>query len=208
MSEIELVTPVDTAAQAAPKKKVSKVPPKGTAERREYAKAAKQKSRKKQRNEVDSGIKIKAKEAVEILLERGLRNQHVIDFCITLALSAHRNCNAPYNRHLFSHGLRATLNGTEPSEIEDGEVEGEILYRRDLHALWDFGFWRQPDVTFEQWLADRGRLKSSAYELSKLLGKEVDRLRAALESGRFASRIHTTRSSRMARFSTFRHRGR
>jgi len=48
----------------------------------------------------------------------------------------------------------------------------KILHRRDLYALWDFGFWRQPDVTFEQWLADRRRLKSSAYELSKLLGKE------------------------------------
>jgi len=170
MSEIELVTPVDTAAQAAPKKK--KVPPKGTAEHREYAKAAKQKSRKRQRNEVDSGIKIKAKEAVEILLERGLRNQHVIDFCVTLALSAHRHLGVSYNRHLFAQGLRATLNGIELPTIEEGEVEGEILYRRDLHALWDYGFWRQPDVTFDQWLADRRRLKSSAYELSKLLGKE------------------------------------
>jgi hypothetical protein len=173
----EEVKPLEAATEgvslvAAPKKG-SKVPPKGTPEYREYAKAAKQKSRKKQRNESDSGIKIKAKEAVEILRERGLRNQHVIDFCVgTLALSAQRNYDAPYNRHLFSHGLRATLNGTELPEIEDKEVEGEILYRRDLYALWDYGFWRQPDVTFEQWLADRIRFKSSAYELSKLLAKE------------------------------------
>ncbi len=177
MTDETEVKPLEAATEgvspAAPKKRVSKVPPKGTPEHREYLKAAKEKSRKKQRNEVDSGMKIKAKEAIEILRERGLRNQHVIDFCVsTLALSAHRNLNVSYCRYLFSHGLRATLNGTELPEIEDGEVEGEILHRRDLHALWDYGFWRQPDVSFDQWLADRRRLKSSAYELSKLLGKE------------------------------------
>jgi len=34
------------------------------------------------------------------------------------------------------------------------------------------GFWRQPDVTFDQWLADRRRFKASAFELSQILGKE------------------------------------
>src|SRR5258708_2287762 len=163
----------EVSGVAAPKKRVSKVPSKGTPEHREYLKAAKERSRKKQRNEVDSGMKIKAKEAIEILRERGLRNQHVIDFCVsTLALSAHRNLGVSYCRYLFSHGLRATLNDTELPPVEDGEVEGEILYRKDLYALWDYGFWRQADVTFEQWLADRRRLKSSAYELARLLGKE------------------------------------
>src|SRR5262249_51626222 len=38
--------------------------------------------------------------------------------------------------------------------------------------LYDYGFWRQPDVSFEQWLADRRKFKSSAFELSKTLGKE------------------------------------
>jgi hypothetical protein len=98
----------------------------------------------------------------------------VIDFCVNILAPAacRNNSGILYNRHLFTQGLRATLNGTALPEIEDGEVEGDILYRKDLYALWDFGFWRQPNVTFEQWLADRRRLKSSAYELSKLLGKE------------------------------------
>jgi hypothetical protein len=162
---------MEGVSSAVPKKK--KVPLKGTPERRAYDTAQKKKSRTRQRNEADSETKIKPKEAVEILLERGLRNQHVIDFCVnTLALTAHRNLGVSYNRHLFSHGLRAALNDIELPEVEDREVEGEILHRRDLYALWDFGFWRQPDVPFEQWLADRRRLKSSAYELSKLLGKE------------------------------------
>jgi len=141
---------------------------------KDYNRKQKKASRSKQRDQAGSDNKIKQKEAIEILLERGLRNRHVIDFCVNILAPAacRNNSGIPYNRHLFSQGLRATLNGSELPEIEDGEVEGDILYRRDLYALWDYGFWRQADVSFDQWLADRLRLKSSAYELSKLLGKE------------------------------------
>jgi hypothetical protein len=141
---------------------------------KDYNRKLKKASRSKQRDQVGSDNKIKQKEAIEILLERGLRNRHVIDFCVNILAPAacRNNPGILYNRHLFTQGLRATLNGTDLPEIEDGAVDGDILYRRDLYALWDFGFWRQADVSFDQWLADRHRLKSSAYELSKLLGKE------------------------------------
>jgi len=76
-------------------------------------KAAKDKSRTSQRKPGGLWIKIKSKEAVEIFVSAVSAYQHVIDFCVTLALSAHRNLGDSYNRHLFSHGLRATLNGTE-----------------------------------------------------------------------------------------------
>ncbi len=158
----------DAVVDAAPAVKPSR-----TAAQKEYSRVKKQESRSRARNKVGSDTEIKSKEAAEILSSRGLRNQHVIKFCVDiLAQAASRNLNILHNRHLFSHGLRATLNGTELPEIEDGEVEGEILYRRDLYALWDYGFWRQPDVSFDQWLADRRGFKSSAYELSKVLGKE------------------------------------
>src|SRR5882724_3045509 len=113
-------------------------------------------------------VEVKPKEAAAILAERGLRHPHVIEFCVQLAQTAARIHHIPLNHYLFANGLRATLEKTKLAEIADEEVEGEILYRRDLYALWDFGFWRQPDVTFEQWLTDRRRFKSSAYELSKL----------------------------------------
>src|SRR5262249_26761025 len=117
-------------------------------------------------------VEVKPKEAAAILAERGLRHPHVIDFCIQLAQTAARIHHIPLNHYLFANGLRATLGKTKLAEIADEEVEGEILHRRDLYALYDFGFWRQPDVTFEQWLADRRRFKSSAFELSQILGKE------------------------------------
>jgi hypothetical protein len=117
-------------------------------------------------------VEVKAKEAAAILSERGLRHPHVIDFCVQLAQTAARIHRIPLNHYLFANGLRATLTKTKLPDIADEEVEGEILYRRDLYALYDFGFWRQPDVKFEQWLADRRRFKSSAFELSQILGKE------------------------------------
>src|SRR5216683_7902852 len=99
----------------------------------DYNRKIKKASRSKKRDQAGSDNKIKQKEAIEILLERGLRNRHVIDFCVnTLAPAACRNLktdgdNIPYNRHLFTQGLRATLNDTETPKVEDGEVEGEIL---------------------------------------------------------------------------------
>jgi hypothetical protein len=121
---------------------------------------------------IRSNVELKLKDAHSILEERGLRNPHVIEFCAQLAETAARLNGIRFNHYLMAHGLRATLSKMKLPEIADEEMDGEILYRRDLHALWDYGFWRQPDVTFEQWLADRRKLKSSAFELAKILGKE------------------------------------
>jgi hypothetical protein len=120
----------------------------------------------------NSKEELKLKEAEEILIERGIRHPHVVEFCAELAQTAARLNGIPFNHYLLKNGLRATLSKTTLPEIVDEEVEGEILYRRDLYVLWDYGFWRHPETAFEQWLADRRKFKSSAFELSKILGKE------------------------------------
>jgi hypothetical protein len=117
-------------------------------------------------------------EAKRLLSER-IQNQHVLDFCYDLALNAAEQNGVSPNRFYFQNGYRKTIASLEakaPQTLEaipaDEEVEGEILYRADLYALFDYGFWRHPDVSFEQWLADRRKFKSSAFEMSKILGKE------------------------------------
>jgi hypothetical protein len=54
----------------------------------------------------------------------------------------------------------------------EGYIDGELLNRAELFTLYDFGFWRQVDASFDQWLAARLKFKMSAFELSKILGKE------------------------------------
>jgi hypothetical protein len=117
-------------------------------------------------------------EAKEILTARGLQNQHVIDLCYRLALVAAEQNNVPANRFLFQNGIRKMLASYEaqaPQALEAipaAEVAGELLNRAELYAHYDFGFWRHPDTTFDQWFANRLKFKMSAFELSKILGKE------------------------------------
>ena len=126
----------------------------------------------------DSGTEPTKPEAKRLLEERGLRNEHVINFCYDIGLIAAELNHVTPNRFYFQNGLRQTLASYEaqgPQALEaisDEEVAGELLNKAELYALYCFGFWRQPDVTFDQWLADRLRFKSSAFELSKILGKE------------------------------------
>jgi len=115
---------------------------------------------------------------LRILEERGLKNQHVINFCYQLALIAAERNNVPANRFLFQNGIRKvweSREGKTPKPLDlilNEEVAGELLNRGELYALYDFGFWRHPDVSFDQWLADRLKFKMSAFESSKILGKE------------------------------------
>jgi len=131
----------------------------------------KHKAKDKKAESRTSPFELKHREAVAILEQRGLTNTHVIQFCAELAERAAKAHKIPFNSYLLTHGLRATLAKEKLTPVEKTEVEGEILYRPDLHALWDYGYWRHLEVTFEQWLETRLRLKSSAFALSQLLGK-------------------------------------
>jgi hypothetical protein len=143
-----------------------------TAAINEKSRATKKAKEEKRATYLNSPVELKPKEAAEFLRERGLTNEHVITFCVELAQLAARHNKIPFNQYLLTHGLRATLGKDKLAEIPKDEIEGEILLRPDLHALWDYGYWRHPEATFEEWLETRRRLKSSAFELSKVLGKE------------------------------------
>jgi hypothetical protein len=126
----------------------------------------------------DSGTEPTKAEAKEILTARGIQNEHVLDLFYRLALIAASQNNVPANRFLFQNGIRKMLASYEaqaPQTVETipaEEVAGELLNRAELFAHYDYGFWRHPEVTFDQWLADRLQFKMSAFGLSKILGKE------------------------------------
>jgi hypothetical protein len=126
----------------------------------------------------DSSTEPSNADARELLTARGLKNAHVLDLCYDLASAAAEQNNLPANRFLFQNGIRQMLASYESKtaqllpDASAEDIDGELLNSAELFALYDFGFWRQPDVSFDQWLANRLRFKSSAFELSKILGKE------------------------------------
>ena len=109
-------------SEAAPKLPVGKA---GTAERKAYNNAAKKCSRpkvkareEKKARRFDSNVEIKPKEAREILLsDRKIQNEHIADVVVALAEVAARFHNIPFNAHLFTHGLRATLASTQCGRV-------------------------------------------------------------------------------------------
>ena len=129
----------------------------------------------------NSTVEISRRDAREILVEeRGIRNPHVVDVVLDLADVAAKHYKLPFNTYLITHGLRVQLAALEKKqqlpapEISDEEVPGEIINRRDLYALWDFGYWRQPE-SFEEFFAQRRRGKSDAYWLGReILGKDFE----------------------------------
>ncbi|MCU1241756.1 MAG: hypothetical protein JWO71_2482 [Candidatus Acidoferrum typicum] len=197
MTEQEVVTQttVDIVEVTAPKKKAGrpkKLAPKGTPERREYQKKATQGTRARAAEaedqaaqQIGSDKSPKDDEAKKILRAEGIKNPHVQDVLIENAKIAAVHYQIPYNRYLLKNGLRKTLaelkgEAFEAPVISEGElVDGEILFKKDLHYLWDFGYFRQP-VTFEQWLEIRFKAKSSAFYLGReILGMDFHELHQA-----------------------------
>ena len=107
----------------------------------------------------DSATEPTKPEAKRLLEERGLKNAHIIDLCYDLGLVAAEQNSVPANRFLFQNGIRRMLESYQckaPKALDlipGEEIAGELLNRAELFALYDFGFWRQPDVSFDQWLA-------------------------------------------------------
>ncbi len=183
-NESEVTLPeggTELVSSSAPKKRIKEMTPE---EKKKYNREAAKRTREKAGKKAEkaarerfSEAEVSKKDAKRILLdERQIQNDHVADTIVELAEVAARHYRIPFNAHLFTHGLRATLNARESEEavaepsIQPEEVKGEILYRTDLHGLWDMGFFRHED-SFDQWLADRFRYKSSAFALSQLLNK-------------------------------------
>ncbi len=139
---------------------------------------ARKAARKETFNSAYDGAAVSKADAKQILSERQIQHPHVLATCVALAEAAAKHFKIPFNAHLLRCGLRDTLQAiekkqdAEPVNIPPEVIDAEVIHHTDAYALWDYGFWRQPDVTFEQWLQDRRKYKSSAFETSKLLGKE------------------------------------
>ncbi len=121
-----------------------------------------------------NGPEITKKDKIQILTEeRGIKNPRVLEVCLQLAEVAARNLKLVENQHLFRYGVvetRRAYNGEPPTlhEIEDEDVVGELISRCELHALFDFSIaWREPTLTFEDFLAELHKAKTDCFFLGR-----------------------------------------
>jgi len=163
---------------------------KGSAEYKQRDKEYRQEVRSAEYAERDASRKqplsdhvLKKSEAKEILRVR-IRNPHVLDVCVDLAHVAASALKIPYNDFLLRNGLRATVaaraGDTTPAPvvIANEVIDGEILYRQDLFALWDFGYFRHFEG-FDEWLAIRRKAKSDVFFLGRdILSKDFHEVHA------------------------------
>ena len=92
-------------------------------------------------------------EALQLLAERGIGNDHIKEAVYKMLLVAALNYRTPANRFLFQNGLQQTLASIEskrsqPLTLENPNdyPEGELLTRAELYAVMD-AFWKgEPDL--------------------------------------------------------------
>jgi hypothetical protein len=171
----EKVTAIGVLEEAANKKERSP-------EEREYTRLAVAKHRREKKQDDSSRRwnctdEITEKTAREILIEvRGITNDRALEVILELADVARNQKKLYYNRFLFTHGVRLAIQAQKEKtgsvvipEIEDGEVRGELLSRRELYAIWDYSMFRMPEITFEEFLRLRRVAKTDAF----LLGRDI-----------------------------------
>ena len=148
--------------------------PQGTLRKRKHD--SKNREQKKVGAETyNSKVELTKAQARDILVERGVKNQHVLDVLLGLAEVAQEQHRIPYNKYLFTHGLRATLTSIATDKEQEGPVitdevvPGELISRVELYLTWDYSMFRQPDVDFESFQATRIKAKSDWF----FLGKEL-----------------------------------
>lgn len=161
-------------------------------EAKAYARSRTKKHRDKQKAQAAKTFamptcdtEVSKKEVREILATRGLRNARVIEVCIELAEVAARNLRIPFNAHLLTKGVQATLAAREKKEFTPPESmtadvwsPGERIREHELYAIWDFSTsWRtQPDgsqLSFEDWKAYRRRcITDVVWFGNRVLGKD------------------------------------
>ena len=176
---------VEPIPVSAPKKRgVWAGKKKGSAEYKELDRTLAAERRERQQDERDqasreigSKTNLFKKDIKRILIEeRKLRPQVAVQ-CVRLVQAAARAHCIPANWYLVRHGLKntlAALNGTtcEPTAPMEEIVDGDVLYKHELECLYDFSMFRQPDVSFEQFLEQRSLCKSNAMFISKLFDKD------------------------------------
>jgi hypothetical protein len=146
----------------------------------------KRKQRAKEREEKDvvsrnwdSKVEVKVSDIPEILTERGINHERVLEVLPGLIEVAARNLRIPLNHYLVSHGVQAALRArelkqpVEVPEVEDKWYPGSRIRRQEEFALWDFGMsWRETNgkrYTFEEFLELRRVATTDIF----LFGKEI-----------------------------------
>jgi len=127
----------------------------------------------------NSKVEVSKQDALELLGER-IQNDHVREVAYDLALKCAAETGVFPNRFYFAHGYQKTLESqtarTEKFlEIEHGQIiESEVITQGDAYALFDYSVsWREP-VTFDQFIEQRRKWKSSWYELGLLIGMPLE----------------------------------
>ncbi len=114
-------------------------------------------------------------EGLEILSTR-ITNPHAREVCYDLAVEAADVNQIPFNRFLLAHGLQKTLESKNARAevrlvMEDATevIPSEVIHVGDLHAIWDFSVsWRE-DISFDEFVATRKKLKSDWFALSPFI---------------------------------------
>jgi hypothetical protein len=190
MSENEIVASVSTDVEAippAPKKKRGRPVTtgkwsgirKGTAEYKELDKQQAAQRRELHQDERDQASReigcktnLFKKDIKRILVEERKIRPLIADQIVPLVQVAARAHDIPANWHLVRQGLKHTLAETELGEIAEGVViDGEVLYRHELECIYDFSMFRQPETSFDDFLATRRKCKTDVMFLAELIGK-------------------------------------
>jgi hypothetical protein len=153
---------------------------KGSEEYRELDRQLAGERRENQREERDQAareishpVSLFRKDIKRILVEERRIRPLVAEQIVPLAQVAARAHDLPANWYLVRHGLKNTLRKTESPEIVDGVViDGEVLYRHELECIYDFSMFRQPEVSFEEFLDVRRNCKTETMFLANLIGKD------------------------------------
>jgi hypothetical protein len=180
----DATTPVVSAAEKL--RKVLKTPPPGTPERTEADRVRKQKSRaqiaakkKVEAFEPDSKIECSKADALELLGER-MHSEHCIQVAYELGLEAAEKVGVFPNKFFWAHGLTNVVKSTRKSPVTlniqtDEVIPSEVIHLGDLFGIWDYSVsYREPDVTFQDFIEMRRILKSDWFELGQLLGVPLE----------------------------------
>jgi len=169
------------ATQAAPKKYkksgVWKGIKRGSPEYKEIDAAQRRQSREYEGQDVRSENEVSRKDIKRILVEERKLRPQVAEQCVRLLQVAAREHKVPANQFLVRYGLARTLTALSGAAVELPEtiqnvINGEVLFENELRCQFDLAMFRQPEVSFEQFLEVRFNCKNNAMYLGKLLGRD------------------------------------
>jgi len=127
----------------------------------------------------NSKIEVTKADALELLAQR-IQNDHIREVAYDLALKCAAETGVFPNRFFFAHGYQRLIESQQARtekflEInQDQIIESEVITQGDAYAVWDYSIsWRE-DVTFDQFIEQRRKLKSSWFELGLFIGMPLE----------------------------------